>query len=124
MKSQIFKEKVPKSDFYEFIKNITSASQVTINGRPHYAMDHACYKKSVYTNEINTFIDKIRPYYHISKVGYINKENMNYKKCNTIIRQICKSNEIELIKEIKYDKSKYSIIYYIHSDSNINVIPN
>ena len=39
---------------------------------------------------------------------------LNYTKFVTIIRQICKKNEIPFSNTIKYDKSTYNIIYYIY----------
>ena len=39
---------------------------------------------------------------------------LNYSKFMTIIRQICKKNKIAITSQIKYDKSKYCIHYFIY----------
>ena len=41
---------------------------------------------------------------------------MTYKNLITIIRQICKYNNIPFTSDIKYSKSKYEITYFIYQD--------
>ena len=43
---------------------------------------------------------------------------MSYNNLMTIIRQLCKINNIKYYSKIKYDKNKYSIIYYIENIEN------
>ena len=64
-------------------------------------------------NYLNEFIENIKPNYHISKQYYLTRK-LNYSKFITIIRQICKSNEIPYTSEITYNKSSYEIQYYIY----------
>jgi hypothetical protein len=44
---------------------------------------------------------------------------LNYKSFITIIRQICKFNNIQYQNFIKYEKSSYNIYYYIYIPNNI-----
>jgi hypothetical protein len=41
------------------------------------------------------------------------ERKMNYNSFVTILRQICNFNKIIYTSQIKYDKSKYDIIYHI-----------
>lgn len=63
-------------------------------------------------NNINNFINYIKPYYKKQKLYYIQRE-LTYNNLMTIIRHICKFKNIPYRNIIKYDKSKYEIIYYI-----------
>jgi hypothetical protein len=46
--------------------------------------------------------------------------HMNHNKFNTIIRQVCKCNNISFSKFIKYDKSTYSVVYNVHYAADDN----
>jgi glycosyltransferase involved in cell wall biosynthesis len=59
------------------------------------------------------FIEECRPYYHLSKKKYLDTKT-TYNSFTTILRQICNFNKIKYVSQIKYDKSKYNIIYYIY----------
>ena len=80
----------------------------------YYIIDNNCYKKSIFNNDnnINNFINHIKPYYKKQKLHYIER-TINYNNLMTIIRHICKFKNIPYRNKIKYDKSKYEIIYYI-----------
>ena len=76
-------------------------------------MNKASYKKSIFNDKLKNFLEKIESYYHNSKKYYVTRK-LNYSKFITIIRQICKHNNILYTSKIKYDKSNYDIIYYIY----------
>ena len=80
----------------------------------YYILNINCYKKSIFNNDnnIKNFINSIKPYYKKQKIYYLERE-LNYKNLITIIRHICKYKNIPYRNIIKYDKSKYEIIYYI-----------
>ena len=56
----------------------------------------------------------------ICNVSYYDKPlsksniKLTYNSFTTIIRQICKYNQITYTSQIKYDKSTYEIVYYIY----------
>lgn len=80
----------------------------------YYIVNVNCYKKSIFNNDnnIKNFINCIKPYYKKQKLFYIERE-MSYNNLMTLIRHICKFKNIPYRNIIKYDKSKYEIIYYI-----------
>ncbi len=88
----------------------------------YYIVNTICYKKLIFNNSnnsnnnsnnnINNFINYIKPYYKKQKLYYIQRE-LTYNNLMTIIRHICKFKNIPYRNIIKYDKSKYEIIYYI-----------
>lgn len=107
MSIQIFKKQIPNQSLFElFEKNC-------IKNDKFYTINTECYKKGIFNNSIPLFIEMCRPYYHLSKQKYLERK-LSYNSFITIIRQICKFNKITYTYEIKYDKSKYDIFYYIY----------
>ena len=107
MSSQIFKKIYPKESFINFI------SKFAHNNNNYYFINKSYYKRAVFLDIIKDFIDDIKDYYHVSKRKYI--ENVdNYSKFMTIIRQLCKINNINFASKIIYSKSTYDITYYIY----------
>jgi hypothetical protein len=108
MKSQIFKECVPDELLYNLIERIYA-----FKSDKYYIINSCSYKKAQYQNLLNDFLEIITPYYHISKRFYLKRE-MNYSSFMTILRQICKCNNIKYTSEIKYINSDYDILYYVY----------
>ena len=108
MTSQLFKRKVPNDLFTELLNNICNVNQ------DKYILNNASFKKGTLDEYkyITTFLETIKEYYYQSKQRYVTNK-LTYKSFTTIIRQICKSNEIPYSTEINYVKSSYEIIYYI-----------
>jgi hypothetical protein len=107
MTSQIFKLKVPNKEFFEFLET------VCIKDSKKYIFNLESFKKGNYLETISKFMEFCKPYYHLSKQKYLERK-MTYNTFTTILRQICKFNNITYTTEIKYDKSKYDIVYYIY----------
>lgn len=107
MTNQIFKNIFPNELLIELLNDIC------IKTKDYYLIDNASYKKGIFTNKINDFLEKCKPYYHISKHKYLIRKT-TYKSFVTVIRQICNYNKIPYTSKIKYDKSDYSIIYNIY----------
>lgn len=59
------------------------------------------------------FIENMKECYHESKIHYLVNCN-KYSKLLTIIRQICKYNNVCYTTKVIYERSKYSQIYYIN----------
>ena len=107
MSSQIFKKVYPKESLINFIKKFA------YDNNNYYLINKSYYKRAIFLDLIKDFIDDIKDYYHISKRKYI--ENVdNYSKFMTIIRQLCKINNINFASKIIYSKSTYDITYYIY----------
>ena len=108
MSSQIFKNKIPNELFFSFLEKIKSNDDDT----NMIVINNDSYKRSTLKDELKDFLISIKDYYHVSKQHYVTRK-MSYSKFTTIIRQICKYNQISYTSKIKYFRSTYEIIYYI-----------
>jgi len=113
MSNQIFKNKIMDDVVFNLLDKICQKTE------KYYIFNNESYKKGVYSEDIQNFINYCIPYYHISKRKYLEKK-LTYNSFITILRQICKFNKITYTSEIKYDKSSYNIIYYIYCRQSIN----
>ena len=107
MSLQIFKKIYPKENLITFIKNFAFYND------KYYLINKSYYKRAIFLNIINDFLQDVKPYYHLSKTKYINNVD-NYSKFMTVIRQLCKINNINFISKIIYVKSTYDINYFIY----------
>jgi len=106
MSTQIFKNIIPSEIIFCLLDSLC------IKNDKYYLFNSISFKKGIFTEEINNFVEKCKPYYHISKRKYLEKK-VTYNSFTTILRQICNFNKILFTSQIKYDKSNYEIIYYI-----------
>lgn len=104
----IFKEDISNEILYDFLKIHC------ILENNYYVLDKLIYKKYEYNNQIDLLKDKLKEKYKDSKKFYLERKN-NYNNLLTIIRHLCKKNNINYRSKIKYDKNKYNIIYYIEN---------
>ena len=88
MKTQIFKELIPNNIVFDLLETINS-----FKTSKYYTIDILSYKKGIYSNDIQNFMDTIKPYYHVSKQFYIERD-LTFPRFTTILRQICKANNI------------------------------
>ena len=109
MSIQIFKKEVPNCLLFELL------NKICVKNKDSYIINNISFKKGMYNNLITTFFESIRKYYHISKRKYLDKP-LTYNSFITIVRQICKFNQLSYKNEIKYDRSTYEIIYYISTE--------
>jgi len=107
MSNQIFKQSVPTEWLYELLDN------VSIKTDKYYTFNNNSYKKGIFNNNIAEFLEKCSPFYHLSKRKYV-ESKLSYNGLTTVLRQICKFNNIKYTSQIKYDKSNYDIVYYIY----------
>jgi hypothetical protein len=107
MSTQIFKKNVPNEVFFNLLDSIC------IKNEKHYTYNMDTFKIGVFKEIIPLFINDCKPYYHLSKQKYLDKK-LTYNSFTTILRQICNFNKIKYVSQIKYDKSKYNIVYYIY----------
>jgi hypothetical protein len=107
MKSQIFKNNIPNEMLFDFL------NKTCVKNNNHHSFDKSAYKKGLFNNEIPMFIDRCKPYYHLSKQHYLEKL-ITFNSLATILRQICNHNKITYTSKMKYDKSDYEIVYYIY----------
>jgi hypothetical protein len=107
MSSQIFRNIIPISKLFDLLEKIC------IKEKNYYLYNVESYKRGILLNYIQEFLEDCKPYYFDSKKKYVER-NINYNNFATIIRQICKTNNVKYTNEIKYDKSSYSIVYFIY----------
>ena len=79
----------------------------------YYMINNDAFKKMKMLDLYEELIQELKPYYKASKQHYLER-TVKYNYFTTLIRHICKANKIMYSSKIKYDKSKYEIIYYIY----------
>ena len=107
MSIQIFKNSIPNEIFFELLDSMC------LKNEKHYIFNIDSFKKGVFKEVIQKFLENCRVYYHLSKRKYLDRK-LTYNSFTTIIRQICNFNKITYTSQIKYDKSAYTIVYYIY----------
>lgn len=107
MTSQIFKKNVPTELLIKLFNDVAFKTET------FYIIDFNAFKKGIFNDLIPEFINNCIPYYHLSKRKYLERQ-LTYNSFITVIRQICKFNQIQYETKIKYDKSNYEIVYYIY----------
>jgi hypothetical protein len=108
MTSQLFKENIRINILYDFLEKIC----VNDNVNHYYIFSKAAFKKAEIYNLLTNFKQVIKPYYHVSKHYYVDRD-LSFIRFTTIIKQICNVNNIKIISKIIYNKSKYEMEYYI-----------
>lgn len=107
-KSQIFISDISSVILYNLLDNIPIANQTDTN----YRIDPEIFRQLQYNNHIDHFYSQIKSFYQFNKRFYVERE-ITYKNFITILRHICRHNNIPYTKQIIYIKSKYSIHYFI-----------
>ena len=107
MSTQIFKKNVPNQLIFDLLESIC------IKNDKYYTFNVESYKKGIFKESIPKFMADCNEYYHISKKKYLERK-LTYNSFTTVLRQICNFNKIIYTSQIKYDKSKYDIVYYIY----------
>jgi len=108
MSYQLFKEKYPNELLFGLLDSICTKNQ------NYYIFDNSSFKKGIFNNLIQEFIESLKPYYHKSKLLYLERK-YTYNNFITILRQLCNFNTIIYTSQIKYDKSKYEIVYHVYN---------
>lgn len=107
MTKQIFKNSIPNNVFYSFLEKICLKTE------KYYLVDMNAFRKMLFYNYHVEFCETIKDYYHLSKQFYLERK-MTYNSFTTILRQICKNNNIMFTSQIKYNESRYNIDYLIY----------
>jgi len=107
MTSQIFKKKISTDFLFQLLNKVASKSEKL------YIFNIDSYKKGVLQGDVQKFLEDCKDYYHISKQKYLERK-LSFNSFTTVLRQICKYNKITYTTQIKYDKSSYSILYFIY----------
>lgn len=107
MSSQIFIKSIPQTILFDLL------DKICIKNNKYYILDKISYKKGEYLQLLHFFYQELIPYYYLSKQFYLTRKQ-NYSTFITIIRQLCKKNNIHYSSKIIYNKSSYDIVYNIY----------
>jgi hypothetical protein len=107
MTKQIFKSYIPNELFFSFL------DKICLKTEKYYLIDMNSYRKMIFHNYNADFFNSIREHYHLSKQFYLDRK-ISYNSFTTIIRQICKANNVMFTSQIKYNESKYNIDYLVY----------
>lgn len=105
--NQNFKTPVPIQLLWDFLKANCDETDM------HFQITPYLFHKAEYNQQLLGFISLLKPFYHTSKVKYVERQ-LNYKGFSTIIRQICNAHQIKYSTKIVYNKSMYEIEYTIY----------
>lgn len=108
MGTQLFKMNVPLELVMNFLKLV--AEEKIEKDEKYYLLNKIIYKQAEYNNNINGFIQSLKPYYYKSKLYYVERK-LDYVKFMTIIRQLCNAHKIDYTSKIMYNNSSYEIEY-------------
>jgi hypothetical protein len=111
--TNIMKKNFNNNILFDFLQNTSQYN----NEKNYYIFNNESYKKGQMNNYIENILLQLKDYYIKSKLIYLER-TMNYKRFLTIIRQICKSQNICIEIKIRYIKSTYEIIYFIYNNVN------
>ena len=107
-KSNIFISDISSIILYNLLDNIPIVNQTDSN----YRIDPEIFRQLQYNNHIDHFYTQIKSFYRCNKRFYIDRE-ITYRNFLTILRHICRHLDISYNKQIIYNKSKYTIHYFI-----------
>ena len=107
MSNQIFKEMPKKELLFNLLDNVCEKNDM------HYIFDNNSYKLIHYHKLMDNFIKCLKYYYHDSKQFYLTRP-MTFTNFNTILRHLCKCNNITFLNSLKYINGTYEIIYQVN----------
>ena len=114
----IYMTYIMKNNFdIEILTDFLQNTSLYNNEKKCFVFNNESYKKGQLNNNIGNFLLLVKDYYIKSKQIYLER-TMNYKRFLTILRQICKSQNIHIENKINYAKSTYEIIYFIYYNMN------
>lgn len=106
MSLQLFKIPPPKKILFDFL------NKCCIFESNLYILEKSNYKSALLKGLTEPFIQELKPFYHNSKLFYIEQSN-NFKSFVTIIRQLCKLYNIPINSTLQFSNSSYEIKYKI-----------
>jgi hypothetical protein len=107
---QIFRKTIPSVILFALLEKICLKTE------KYFFIDYNCYKTMVYHNHHIPFQEKVKGYYHNSKQFYADRK-FSYNSFVTIVRQICRINNVIFTSQIRYNESKYNIDYFVYHES-------
>lgn len=109
MIKQLFRKNIPPQILFDLL------SKICLKTEKYYFINLNAFRKMTFHMYHEPFFHGLLDHYHASKQFYLTRP-LTYNSFTTIIRQICKSNEIMFTSNIHYNQSKYNIEYFIFFD--------
>lgn len=107
MKTSYFKQNIPSTILFSLLK------ELCVVNNNCYVLNIYSFQRGTHNGMIQTFMSDCVPYYLENKQMYATKE-LTYKSFLTVVRHICKTNNIQYDRHIQYHHSTYQIVYNIH----------
>ena len=104
---QIFRKQIDLKILYDLF------DQISVSKNGAYAINNNVYKKMVFHGLHTEFCQSMTEYYHKSKQFYATRP-FTYKSFTTILRQICKYNNVDIVSKVRYIDSEYCNEYVIY----------
>ena len=79
----------------------------------YYIFNNLVFKKITYEGHINIFLEQLKNYYYKNKYFYIEQPEISHNQFNTILRQICKNNNIHIEIKLNMKIQNMSRVSYI-----------
>jgi hypothetical protein len=111
MCEQVFKKNVPISILFALLE------QICLKTEKYYFLDLNAFKKLQFHDLFVKFREEIRPYYHVSKRFYIDRD-FTYRMFANIVRQLSRMANVRFDSEIKYHQSKYHVDYMVYHNGD------
>ena len=111
MCEQVFKKNVPISILFAVLE------QICLKTDKYYFLDLNAFKKLQFHDLFVKFREEIRPYYHVSKRFYIDRD-FTYRMFANIVRQLSRMANVRFDSEIKYHQSKYHVDYMVYHNGD------
>ena len=113
--SQNFRKKVPNELIFDLLDEYASKND------KYYIVDNVFYKKLQFNNVLSSFLESMKQYYHVSKQYYLTR-TQNYVKFLTVIRQICKFNNLSFTsntgKAVFFNQSTSAVLIQCCKNAN------
>jgi len=106
MSNQIFRKNIPREYIFDLLE------QICLKTDNYYVVDYNSYRKFLFYDLDVKLVNDMKEYYHLSKQFYVTRK-MTYKSFTNIIRHICKNINLIFTSQMKYNESKYNIVYYV-----------
>ena len=103
-----FKKHFPIEILYTFL------DKFCIKKGNYVMFDYNSFRIMLYHDYNDEFIELLKEYYYPSKQFYLTRP-LTFNSFVTIIRQLCKINNVDFESKILYQHSIYNIEYYIRS---------
>ena len=111
MCEQVFKKNIPISILFALLE------QICLKTEKYYFLDLNAFKKLQFHDLFVKFREEIRPYYHVSKRFYIDRD-FTYRMFANIVRQLSRMANVRFDSEIKYHQSKYHVDYMVYHNGD------